>query len=186
MVDLKAHAIHGKLEGDWICAQGSPGPGFHVSRAPVMLPWERERRPVRLSNWAFPMRRLLAARQPLPGPAQKLPLSQSRHPLSRVPTHSLHVSRVSLRLKSKAKLLSSIASWRELQKHLSLSQEVVSAAARGVWLERREPSRGLRGLGGRRDMPGIRCRCVVFTGLILRFLLFVENDIAFFFFSFFI
>lgn len=62
----------------------------------------------------------------LPGPAQKLPLSQSRHPLSRVPTHSLHVSRVSLRLKSKAKLLSSIASWRELQKHLSLSQEVVS------------------------------------------------------------
>lgn len=126
MVDLKAHAIHGKLEGDWICAQGSPGPGFHVSRAPVMLPWERERRPVRLSNWAFPMRRPLAARQPLPGPAQKLPLSQSRHPLSRVPTHSLHVSRVSLRLKSKAKLLSSIASWRELQKHLSLSQEVVS------------------------------------------------------------
>lgn len=34
MVDLKAHAIHGKLEGDWICAQGSPGPGFHVSRPP--------------------------------------------------------------------------------------------------------------------------------------------------------
>lgn len=84
MVDLKAHAIHGKLEGDWICAQGSPGPGFHVSRAPVMLPWERERRPVRLSNWAFPMRRPLAAR---PGPEaptviEPTPTLPSPHSLS--------------------------------------------------------------------------------------------------------
>lgn len=45
-----------------------------------------------------------------------------------------------------------------------------------------EPGPRLGGFGGQLRMAGIRCHCFLLPVLILGFLLFVENDIAFLFF----